>query len=300
MLNWAGVVVLIVGAALAYRKGVKEGKPWGKPVVGACVAGVLAAVAGLLYYYLVLGLLVAVLFAYIKGVRQHKEWGRPLLTACTIAVVVLAVGRFVLPRSRGTGRGETRQAIERELAYVRAQMVYLGRYLAEKYPRRNVLLLVPKPTYDYERKRNDVAARSLEEGLDVRLTLAAREEIAMPEEAGAGLPAEEKMVDAAALDALAQKYGNCDLIVTLVNLPYDYEKTKLSKMPQDARPLIVVAAEKARVGLAELIRSGHVAAAVVPQPVVRYDPDEDVPGDVEKAFKSRYLLVDAENADQIP
>jgi len=302
VLTWIGVVLLLAGAASAFMKGVKENQPWGKPVLAACAVGVPLAFLGVLFYYLIVVLLAAVVIAYVKGVKQEKEWGRPVITVCTIVIVILVAGNALVGGPRGHSRGQIKRAIARDLEYRRAEMVYLGRHVAKNYPDRKILLITLPVSWGFGQERRDCVVRSLEEGLDGRSALAATEQMPVPTPSATSmpLPPDQMSLSVEFLDGAMAKHPECGVILSFVNLPFAYKETKLAAMPADKRPVVILALDMPQPDVAEHIRAGHVAVLVTTKQVVTYGREDDVPRDVEEAFKKRYLFITAENLSEMP
>jgi hypothetical protein len=291
---WLQAVVMVAAGVVAFVKGVKAGRPWGKHAVAACGFGVVAAFIGVLYWYLIVVLLALLLFGYVKGVRQQKEWGKLLVVVGAVGILVLVVANGIGVRVGSADSAELAQARKTELAYARAEMIVLGKYLADKQPNHKVLLLLCQPGDGYMRKYNNVIAEGLEEGFAGRLTLAAREEIAQ-EPIRPGTALEESGITPARFDEAVLKHRDCDMIVSTLGIPFRYEKTKVSQMPDGERPRIVLSSGPGEMppDLDNLLKTGHITAFVrTNMDAVRSDK-EGVPDDPAEAFRQRYLLMDA-------
>ena len=302
MLTWIGVVLLLAGAVAAFVKGVKKDQPWGKPVLGTCALGVPLAFLGVLFYYLIVVLLAAVVIAYVKGVKKEKEWGRSVIAVCTIVIVILVAGNALIGGPSGPTRGQIRKAVAQDLQYARAEMVYLGRHIAKSYPDSKILLITPPASWGLAPQRSEHVLNCLKEGLDERGLVAASEQMPAPVPSATSmpLPADQMALSVEFLDGVMAKHPECNVILSLVNLPLAFKETKLAAMPAEERPAVILALDMPQPDVAEHIRSGRVAALVTMKHVVTYGRQEDAPRDVEQAFKKRYVLITAGNLSEMP
>lgn len=221
---------------------------------------------------------------------------KPVIGAIAVLLILFA---WVRLGCWGTsGKRAASAARGREMAYANAQMLCLGRYLAENHAGHKVLVLTYPAPSDYLKKRNKAMVDSLSEGLEGALTLAGQESPAPPDGSGPMVSAMMDINKPENLDAMIERHPDCDMIVSLISLPHNYKEMKFWKTPDRARPKLVLADANIAI-MEELLKKGRVVAAVVRKPGQGYDVGEKLPKDPIELFNQRYILVDAKNIDQV-
>ncbi|MFP4029178.1 MAG: hypothetical protein ACLFWL_15430 [Candidatus Brocadiia bacterium] len=302
MWNWLAIILLIVGAVAAVVKGMNEDRPWGAPVLGACIVGIILGLISptVLYYYILIALLVGALVGYVKGHQKKKEWGAPLIAACTIAIIVMVLGNQVVPE-KAAARKEVKQAHRKQILYDQAKMQYIGEYIEKNYPDHKVLLLMHYAGRDFAKKRQSAMISALKKGFGDDVTLEAQEHMPVPE----GDPddpmmmMEEPILTREKFDQITKPHPECDFIISIIGLPYEYEKTAIWQMPPEKRPKIFVASSLREDLLEKAMKDGPVVGAVDTKRDFRFNPQASVPADYKEAFEQRWKIVDKENLSEL-
>ena len=303
-MRWLALLLFLAGTVASYKKGVKQDKPWGKPLLGLCAGGVLFALIGnpALHYYMILACFGGVLFAYFKGTRQQKEWGTPVVAACTIIIVLLVVGKRVGHKvGGGPHRKEIARARKMNLTYTRAKMLRLGQHLAENVEADTAVLLAPQTPTKYARKRVEVMQDALTEGLGGELKLI--DTVSPPPPEGdkgelAGVFPEEVMT-AEAFGKMLNEHPEADVIVVTSQIPYNLEETSWWKQPPGKRRPLAVASGGMPPHTMSLMKNGDLLAVVMHNPDFRYEKDKKLPEDPEVAFQERYVLITPKNVAEL-
>lgn len=108
-----------------------------------------------------------------------------------------------------------------------------------------------------------------------------------------GLP---KSVDAKAFEAAILKHKDCNLVISLVGLPFDMWKMTIWKWNDMARPSVALLDGDPR-WLWRAIQSGYISVMAPYRPGWTYF--QGVPDDPVKAFAMRYLLITKDNLAEI-
>lgn len=193
---------------------------------------------------------------------------------------------------------------------------FMAEYLAEKYPQHRALVLSNPFTQDgkvaseiIEMERAGIAG--VKKGLGTRATL---EAVVFPElkpEAktnpravfidGATTTPLSFLVAEDAFDKLITKYPRCDMLISLVGLPAaldqvkcwtEMEKPRFALLLPDLRFVGDAAAVR------RAVKTGKLAAFVLNKPGAP-DASAAMKGDLKTEFGKRFLLVTAENIDQV-
>lgn len=205
-----------------------------------------------------------------------------------IALLVI-LGILVIYGYRSTANSRAAdEEIAREHAYDRAKMVYLGQYLARNNMGRRVFLLLPTPHNTYSTERNRTMVEALEEGLGKDLALTFQE--SPPVSGNTDRESPSDPVEVETFDAIIEKHSDCDVIITVSSLPFDYEELKLWRIPSSSRPKLVVVDVVPSV-LKKLLKEKRAVAGVVRNQDWKYDREEVVPDDIEEAFNKRFVLL---------
>jgi len=103
-------------------------------------------------------------------------------------------------------------------------------------------------------------------------------------------------------DQFVERNADCKAIICTAALPADLARMKLWRRKPEERPTLVLVTVPLN-GLKELIKKGYIKAAVVYRQAAEGAPAEEAPVDLEqdykKVFDKFFLLIDAENVDDI-
>jgi hypothetical protein len=250
----------------------------------------------------------------IFGLSKQKAgapWGKPLAVVCALIALLCAVSHIV------GGRGPSMTTvIEREMTYQKVSAQKLAMYLADKHAGAKALVVI-QPTGGQDRENPLVAG--LKEGFGGKIEIVqvlepeipeeakkmfAAEMPPAPEEGGAGGPgAGEEVVPPleywftpALFDKIAEdSKDQADMIITTIGLPQDPASMRFWAM--DPRPKLAVVSGSVY-KLKKAIKSGAIVGAVTYSPAAVYE-DKPPPGDIDKAFDKRFILVTPENVDDV-
>lgn len=194
----------------------------------------------------------------------------------------------------------------RELAYAKVSTQWLGAHLAERYPNKRTMVIMPF-AYMADMERRDAQIEGLLEGIAGRLDIVQelnplppeflRTEKALKqlEEDPESLPSIDSWFNAKYFNEIVKEHGNgCELVISLVGMPEDFEKVKL--YPKVPVRLAVYQGPTSVMGPA--LASGAIVANVTQHPKPRYDA-QSPPVNLEVAFKKRFMLATTENVQEI-
>lgn len=229
-----------------------------------------------------------------------------LISFFLFGILVVALVLWFSPRN-----GTRRNALgDRSLA-----TKVLAEHLARHYPGKRALVIAnpftlkkgsPREIHDYQK----ASLKGLREGFGKTIQLEAVVYPELRKEAQSDpssvyvdprtttplsyLVAEE------AFDALARRYPNCDILVSLIGLPAQVDRTEIWRDPR--LKLVLLFPDWRMVGDLEEVRrtikSGKIAAAIMKKPG---SPSEGAPmeEEVEMAFAKRFLLATSETVDDL-
>ena len=141
---------------------------------------------------------------------------------------------------------------------------------------------------------------ALEDGIDGSAQIVAKESPRPP--AGGGAEEEMMMYEyyltAEAFDQMLDDHPECNMVISLMGLPYDFpEMSFWGKEEAERQKLVVVNANL--YDLRKAIMGNFIQAAVAHRPDIKYDINEVVPDETQAAFDKRYLLITPENVNSI-
>jgi hypothetical protein len=247
----------------------------------------------------VLMVLCAAVMIYANGQAKSKgkgaAWGRPVAGLFGMMTIGTALLKIVLivdePKKQPTA------IIEKELRYAYAQMQYLGDYLGENHSGETILLVTPPPSEDTA-EHHKILVDALREGLKGRLTICAEAYPENPDETEEVVMKYENFFTAEVFGAMLAKNETCTLILSLIQLPTDFEEMEFWKLEEDQRPKLVLV--KGNIyNLKKAIMGGYVNAVLHYKPNFKYEINEEVPTDYKEAFAKRYLIIDKTNIEAI-
>jgi hypothetical protein len=226
---------------------------------------------------------------------NHKgvAWGRPLAGFCGLVALSMAITAIYFQF-----KGDTIQQSNmrnKENIYHRVAMKKLGAFLAETAPGSQVLLLMP-PTNEFNKERQQATIDGLNAGFANKCTILEKREIGAGEE----MMSSESFMNAKDFDDLVSSYDTCNMIISLVGLPFDYPQMKFWKMEDGKRPkLVVMHPSLTDINIQGAIAKGIMTCALATNPTLVYNPDDQVPSDETEAFNKRYLLIHAGNLTEM-
>lgn len=251
----------------------------------------------------------------IFGMNKAKagaNWGQPVAICGAIIAIIGALWGI---KNTISGADQT-AARDRELEYQRIQTRELGKYLATKFAGEKVLVMVDPMlyvnVYGEPVTRIDTALEGLKQGLDGKLPVVDTIYPKMPFKTrqapvkgpdGVEMPAEDDMIepmevwfDSKKMNEILPAPESYDILVTLVGLPNGKPVPALA-----GKKLALVGGDTSTYGIlfkAQDKRLPLTVASVTHNPKAVYD-DKPIPRDAQEAFNKRFLLITAENIDQV-
>ncbi len=219
--------------------------------------------------------------------------------AIVLMIVVIVCGIAMMYRTGVFGGAGTAELRQREFQYYASQGAVVGKFIAENYPGKKVLLLADQNFNGNERLQmlQDALKSSSKANVVVDTVT-----LANPPKAPEGSPPELMMdmplfelMTAADFDNAIKKYSDCGVVVTTIGLPRDAAKMKL--WTDSNRPALILLGGGVVPGLGSAIKAGKIDAAVIVSPDAKFTEDNP-PSDPQEAFDMRYVLVTKGNADE--
>ena len=226
------------------------------------------------------------------GVAEHETtqrlawWQKPLSAPSFRLLLVIALipifffGPTLLLRGCKSESHDLQAKAMKRAESDRSSAAVLGEYLTRKFPGSKALVVVlPEGSARERRKRREALINGLEQGFAGNITVQAADYPQFPVivEAEIGntgsrdhvpaswTPPLQYWYSAEVLDKLIAKYPQCDLVVSFVSLPKDYDRMKIWRLPENKRPRVAVAAGNIA-GLKKALAKGWVVAAVDHRP----------------------------------
>lgn len=257
------------------------------------------------------------IFGAVK-MKQGMEWGKGLTIACAIVALILAGVHIKSKMGQGRLSNKEIQVLqEREAAYQRISAQKLGAYLAEKNPGTKAVVIRPVD-FGYEMPDIENKLAGLRAGFGDAVEVAEvispeippeiREEMELmkkqfQEETGeTEIPPEYmmgggmmEMMEASQFNKMTRQIPKgTDLVILLVDFPYDLENMTLLGMGKTVAGVINMPQPKMRAA----IKGGYISAVVLIKPDGDFK-SRDVPKEMDEAFDRRYVLVTAENVEEV-
>ena len=211
-----------------------------------------------------------------NAISAAKPAALGLLVVVIICAIMLLSG----------GKSADEDVITAEVQYAASTTYTLGKHLSHTMPGAKVLVVTSTIRKDNEFQQAKIKA--LKEGLSPATTDVVFEALAGNNHEG---------VTAADMNKLFAKHKDCDLIITLIGLPFDMEKMKIwNQFLKDKKktPKLAIISEDI-FALGAFIQSGLIVGAVVLNPKYRPIENPPVPANYDEAFKKRYLLITPKN-----
>ncbi len=245
----------------------------------------------------------------IIGMNKHKQgagWGQPLAVIGAIVAIIAALWGI----KRVVAGDERKEMRAREFAYQKVETRIMGKYLAEHFAGKKVVIVKDSMRYQANpdgSTSTDYPLEGLKEGLGSALTIV--KEI-LPAQAGgskapagapAGMPAmmmPQSMwytSDMLAKDLPAE--NTYDIIVFLAGVPSDALSNRSKIKDILKKKKIAMISGEFRL-YPELFRTKTAVCAVIYNPKAEYD-DSPIPGNDQKAFDKRFLMMTEETYQKI-
>ncbi len=259
-----------------------------------------------------------------KKYKQGVTWGKSATVVCGILVLF-----FALLNLFGGGGPGAQKLRNIEQTYRRVAGEKLGSYLADQQNFSKALLLVKPGTEDHARTQKMIEGVREGLGREVELVNVVRPDI--PEKVleryrermtQSGEPPSEmeseqpessdldiqRMMqsiplgtwfNADRLDKTLKPYkGRCDVVIFGMSLPSDIGASKILTAP-DSPPIAILWGESRFGEYEQAIKEGDITAAVARNPQSRIETEKMPPGNLDKAFAKRYLLITPDTIDEI-
>lgn len=260
----------------------------------------------------------------VLGLKRYKT-GDPKGQMMAVAGAVIALLCALINLFSGGGPGaEKLRKIATQYREVKGEKV--GQYLAENFSGQKAVII---RQYRYNPEENSDIQNAVVEGLkkgagnkiafvdttmpempeDIKEEVEQRRkemQASMPEDVKnqEGAPPEPMMYDvmpfeewftASVLDGMVEEYTDkCDIMILNCRLPYDIRSAQFWK--EDHPKLVIL---RGAVGqLKPAIAQGSIIAAVVGNPDAEYER-KSPPGDLDKAFAKRFILITPDNVKEI-
>ena len=246
----------------------------------------------------------------IIGMNKHKQgagWGQPLAVIGAIVAIIAALWGI----KRVVAGDEQKEMRAREFAYQKVQTRMMGKYLAEHFAGKKVVIVKDAMRYvtidGDASKVVDYPLEGLKEGLGSGMTIV--KEI-LPVQAGgnkapagapAGMPAmmmPQSMwytSDMLAKDLPAE--NTYDIIVFLAGAPTDSLSNRSKVKDIFKKKKIALIAGDFRL-YPQLFSTGCAVCAVIYNPKAEYD-ESPMPSNDQKAFDKRFIMLTGDNYQQV-
>ncbi len=221
---------------------------------------------------------------------------QPQVAAIGFIVVIICCAGWVLAKKLGTG--DTQKLISNEMTYSRSRAVVLGQELAKKFPNAQALVIVSDKDYEKNKFVSNLV-EGLNAGIAGKLKIEAVDTPDLPKSENPEMQMQmpmEMMFKAEHFDALVEKYPSCNLIISLMGLPMDFQAITLWTK-EEGRPNVALLDGDVEM-LKDAISDGLISFLVAYKPGVKFT-EKPAPKDPKAAFDERYQLVTPENIESI-
>lgn len=230
--------------------------------------------------------------------RKQRAYANAQSAAIFFFCIVLTCGVTIL--SITFLSNETQKLIENEMKFAKAASIILGRDLAKRYPGKKALIVVEK---NYEKSnRQKEMVDGLKDGMGSAITVEAIDYVKVPPPEGITNPEELEMMPmwemmkAEHFDNLIKEHQNCNLIISLIGLPYDVGEMSIWTMEPKDRPNVALLFADVH-ALKRAIKADYLVALTY-KPGVKFSEDP-APKDPQKAFDQRYIILSKDNVDSV-
>lgn len=250
------------------------------------------------FLFLAIVLMVICFIGMLICAKYQKTYANAQNAAVALLVIIMVCMVVILTYTLGDW--ETERLIANELKYAKAASIVMGRNLAEMYPGSRALVVVNKGWDKNQRFKNLIDG--LKEGVGDKLEIVNIDypKIPPPPKTDPNEPDEmfmmEEMMKAEHFDKLFEKNRDCNLIISMIGLPYDVGEMQLWSMPKETRPQMALLFADVH-NLKNAIRAGYIIALSY-KPGVKFS-EEDAPDDPQKAFDKRYIIITPKNVMEL-
>jgi hypothetical protein len=291
------IILSLLGAFYFHRKRESD-MAAGTKSIGCLVLTVIAIASFFFGKNRAMALSGQVMFLAFVGMiycaRKQKIYANAQSMAVKLFIVVLACGITILTLTFASN--ETARLIANEMKFARAASFVMGEELAKKYPNATALVVVDE--YYEKSKRQKEMVEGLKEGINGKINIAAIDYVKVPPPEGMTNPEEIEMMPmmermrAEHFDELIKEHKDCNLVISLVGLPYDVGEMEIWRMDESDRPkMALLFADVHNLGRA--IWAGYLTALTY-RPGVKFTEDP-APDDPREAYKKRYVILTKDN-----
>ncbi|OGV34418.1 MAG: hypothetical protein A2020_05085 [Lentisphaerae bacterium GWF2_45_14] len=230
--------------------------------------------------------------------RKQRAYANAQSAAIFFFSIVLLCGITIL--SITFLSNETEKLIANEMKFAKAASIILGRDLAKRYPGRKALIVVEK---NYEKSnRQKEMIEGLKDGMGSKIEIGAMDYVKVPIPEGVKNPEEIEMMPmwemmrAEHFDNLLKEHPECNLVISLIGLPYDVGEMSIWTMDENTRPKVALLFADVH-ALKRAIDADYLIALTY-KPGVKFSEDP-APKDPQKAFDQRYIILTKDNVKSV-
>lgn len=222
------------------------------------------------------------MWANNKSKKTKVTWGRPVAALFGVIAVSLAIIQTVISM---TPTWPAKDILEREMGYTRAQTQVLGETIARNHAGAKILLITDPETQG-TRDRIKMMRESIEKGLGGSGKIVATEAPKL------------YFITAKEFDVMLDAHPECNLVITLMGLPYDFQEMEFWTKSDEERQKLVVINGNLR-DLRKAFMANYIHVAVTHRPDIKYDVEGKIPDDYKAAFEKRFILITPKTVNQV-
>jgi len=237
---------------------------------------------------------VLMIISFAAALLFHSKKGKRFAEVISIFFLIVATAcGIMLPFVYGLFGKAVSQGPELNIALYESSRAYvLGKYLVENNPHGRVLVITGWTDENKEIREKQI--EELKKSLEPDSFVSAVEKLDVKKYKNGSILLSDK-IGARELDSIIEKHPECNIVITLIGLPYNAKEMDLWTKNSDSRPLVVLLDGNISM-LGWAIRE-RLLVAVIQKPYWTYD--KNVPEDPFKRFEQRYLIVDSKNLDNV-
>ena len=255
--------------------------------------------------------MILTVFVMIWANMQYKTkgvpWGRPLAGLCGLIALVLAATAMVWHFVGGSW-GNT-QLRKKEEKYQYIAYKFMGEAIAKRHPGAKLLMIkYPSGAAEASLSMNKAQMDGLKEGMAGKASILREHELTMnmPGSGPGGGSMPEGMVPmmdpgmmltADKFDEIIDNNPDCNVVLSLVGLPYDVRTMKFWEKAKDGQAPALVLVNAHIYELKAAIKLKYITAVLQNKPEV-YDWQAPVPEDETVAFNNRFIIITPENVEE--
>ena len=222
------------------------------------------------------------MWANNKSKKTKVTWGRPVAALFGVIAVSLAIIQTVISM---TPTWPAKDILEREMGYTRAQTQVLGETIARNHAGAKILLITDPETQG-TRDRIKMMRESIEKGLGGSGKVVATE------------APKQYFITAQEFDQMLDAHPECNLVISLMGLPYDFQEMAFwTKSDGERQKLVVINGNF--YDLRKAFMANYIQVAVVHRPDIKYDVEGEIPDDYKAAFEKRFILITPKTVNQV-